>query len=146
MWYPLLLLMVCTNITKNNGILLLCQPIQMIGVEVRKKCDIALLIRSVINSKGRKLDCDSTTVLLPGSASAVLAVWNSHLGFICDRRSNKQGSLLAINIARILSPFHLYSEGSLISSGAMRFWITKKCSGLKKSTFGDYFDDCLEQV
>ena len=117
--------MVCTNITEYNRILLLCQPIQMIGVEVRNKCDIALLIRSVINSKGRKLDCDSTTVLLPGSASAVLAVWNSHLGFICDRRRNMQGSLLAINKARILSPFHLYSEGSLISSEAMRIWITK---------------------
>lgn len=146
MLYLLLLLMVRMSITEYNGILLLCQPIQMIGVEVRKKRDIALLIRSTINSKGCKLDCDSTTVLLPGSASAFLKCWNSRLEFICDRRRNKQGSLLAINIARILSPFHLYSEGSLISSGAMRFWITKKCSGLKKSTFGDYFDDCLEQV
>lgn len=113
---------------------------------MRKKCDIVVFPCSVINSKGRKLDSDSTTVLLPGSASAVLTVWNSHLEFICDRKRNMQGSLLAFSIARILSPFHLYREGSLISSEAMKFWITKKCSGLKKSTFGDYFDDCLEQV
>lgn len=111
-----------------------------------KKCNIALFPCSVINSKGRKLDCDSTTVLLPGSAFAVLTVWNSRLEFICNRRRNKQGSLLAIRMLRILSPFHLHNDGSLISSEAMRIWITKKCSGLKKSTFGDYFDDCLEQV
>ena len=115
----------------------------MIGVEVGKKCNIALFPCSVINSKGRKLDCDSTTVLLPGSAFAVLTVWNSRLEFICNRRRNKQGSLLAIRMLRILSPFHLHNDGSLISSEAMRIWITKKCSGLKKSTFGDYFDDCL---
>lgn len=111
-----------------------------------KKCDIALFVCSIINSKGRKLDSDSTTVLLPGSAFAVLAVRNSRLEFICDKRRNMQGSLLAIRITRTLSLCHLYSEGSSISSGAMRFWITKKCSGLKKSTFGDYFADCLEQV
>lgn len=70
----------------------------MIRVEVRKKCDIALFVCSIINSKGCKLDSDSTTVLLPGSAYALLAVWNSRLGFICNRRRNMQGSLLAIRI------------------------------------------------
>lgn len=91
MWYPLLLLMACSTITENNGILqlLLCQPIQMIGVEVGKKRNTAVFIRSTINSKGCKLDSESTTQLLLGSAFAVLTIRGSHLEFIDDRRRNK---------------------------------------------------------
>ena len=63
MWYPLLLLMVCTNITEYNGILLLCQPIQMIGMKVSQEGDSCILC--IVNLELARLRINNTDHTTP---------------------------------------------------------------------------------
>lgn len=75
MLFLLLCLIASDDFTENNRILLLRQASKMIGVAMRKKCDIAIFICSIINSKGGKLHYDKRNLTPTGIRVRSFNAW-----------------------------------------------------------------------